>query len=209
MSNAAIVLDQLDPENLGVAERGGTRLAEAIQLELSRSEAGASEAVFSPAVEDFVVKTAVVESLGRIESHRDAIVRGECKLGPGQPIRMSEALGNGEGVAQGDLNLIVRERVPEGYELRENGGGQLVPGNTTGAKHIITDLTAVEIYDPPGWSPTYDELKGPFLVVKREVENLVGHPVHGPVTIPADRVVECGYQRVWDQEELKARRQRD
>lgn len=153
------------------------------------------------------MNSAVAESLGRITTHRDAIVGGETKIGPGQPIRMSEGLAPGDAVAQGDLNLVVAEQVPDGYKLRENGSGQLVPGNTIGAKHIIEDVTAVEIHDPPGWGPTYDNLAGPYVVAKRDV--VIGHPTHGPVTIPAGFCVECLYQRVWDQELKKERRQRD
>lgn len=158
-------------------------------------------------VEEFPVSTSVVESLGRIEAHRDRLVAGEGKIAPGQPIRMSDGLSMGDAVAQGDLNLVVSEKPPEGYKLRESGNGQLVPGNTTGAKHIVEDVTAVEIYDPPGWGPNYDNLAGPFIVAKREVT--IGHPTHGAVTIPAGFCVECLYQRVWDQEQKKERRQRD
>lgn len=156
-----------------------------------------------------VVNATVEEFLQRLEQHRDSVVRGEGKIGPGEPIRISEALGNGEGVAQGDLNLIVRNGVPSSYKKREARDGQLVPGNTTGAKHVVIDLDAVEIFDPPNWGPTYDELKGPFIVVNREVENLISHPTHGPVTIPAGTTVECTYQRVWEHEQAKERRQRD
>jgi len=154
------------------------------------------------------MKTLTVEkSLEQIETHRDALVAGQGKIAPGQPLEFSAAATVNDRIWQGDLGLTIKEQVPEGYKLRESADGQLVPGNTTGAKHIVRDTAGVQIYDPPGWSPTYDELRGPYLVTSKATT--IDHPTHGAVTIPEGLCVECGYQRVWDQEQAKERRQRD
>lgn len=150
----------------------------------------------------------VERSLEKIEQHRDLLVSGEGKIAPGQPLTFSPASTIGDRIWQGDLGLTIRdEKVPENYKLRETPDGQLVPGNTTGAKHIVRDVAGVQIYDPPGWSPTYDELRGPILRALRDTT--IDHPTHGSVTILEGQCVECGYQRVWDQEQAKERRQRD
>lgn len=152
----------------------------------------------------------VEKSLANVESHRDAITNGQTKIGPGQPLRMTTALNSGpvpDALCQGDLILIVIDNVPENFTRRENGGGKLVPGETLGAKHVIEDTSAVELFDPPNWSATYDELLGPaFRTVK---ETAIGHPTHGAVVIDAGLTIQCRYQRVLESEEAKERRQRD
>jgi hypothetical protein len=150
---------------------------------------------------------AVQDSLGRVQTHSEQIKGGQTKLGPGQPLRLSEAAALNDAIAQGDLNLVVRDKIPEGYVLREDASNQLVPGENLGAKHVLQNRQTAEIYNPPGWSPTYDELAGPFLKTTRETT--IDHPVHGAVTLPAGFIIECRYQRVWDQEQARERRQRD
>lgn len=150
----------------------------------------------------------VEKSLKRIEARRDLLVSGQGKVAPGQPLAFTLAAVPGvDAIAQGDLVLIAAESVPKGYTLRKGGDGQLVPGNTTGSKHVIVDVRACEIYDPPGFGPTYDSLQGPYIVAKRETE--VGHPTHGNVTVPPGMTIECQYDKVLDQETKKERRQRD
>lgn len=188
----------------------GSRLQQAITEHHDAAATAVADAP-SVAVEDGIVSTAlaasVVASLGRIEQHRDMLLAGEGRVHPGQPIELSAAASVNDAIAQGDLNLVVRAAVPEGYTLRENGDGQLVPGNTTGAKHIVRDVSTVDIYDPRGWGPTYNELNGPFMVTK--APTVIDHPTHGAVTIPAGFTIENRYQRVWDIEQRKQRRQMD
>lgn len=110
-------------------------------------------------------------------------------------------------IAQGDLYLIIRDALPDGYTERTNGRLQLVPGETVGAKHCLTEDSECTVYDPPGFSTDYDELTGPVLVTSGPTE--VAHPVHANVNIPRGTIVECRYQRTWDQEQRRERRARD
>jgi hypothetical protein len=152
------------------------------------------------------MKSSVIE---KIQKHAAKIRNGEHdKIGPGVPVTMSNALVAGEGVAQGDLNIIVADTVPRGYVLIENPQSQdkqLVPGNTVGAKHCLDSLAGVTLYRPSQW--TEESLDGPCLVLTQE--RTVLHPTHGAVTIPAGMAVVCHYQREWDRELANERRARD
>jgi len=152
------------------------------------------------------MKSSVIE---KIQKHAAKIRNGEHdKIGPGVPVTMSNALVAGEGVAQGDLNIIVADSVPSGYVLIEKPKSQdkqLVPGNTVGAKHCLDSLDGVTLYRPKQW--TEESLDGPCLVLTQE--RTVLHPTHGAVTIPAGMTVVCHYQREWDRELANERRARD
>lgn len=144
-----------------------------------------------------------------IQNHATKIQNGEHdRIGPGFPVTMSRALEVGEGVAQGDLNIIIVESIPKHYHRVDRPtqqDRQLVPGNTIGAKHCLDSLEGVEIYRPEQWSD--ESLDGPCLIVHQERSIL--HPIHGTVTIPAGMTVGCFYQREWDKELAKERRARD
>lgn len=153
-------------------------------------------------------ETTVKESLGRIREQHGRIVSGQTKLGPGQPTEFTGAESPGDCRAQGDLNLIWRENgPPKDYVLRTNRNVQLVPGNTTGAKHCLDSVAAVAVYDPPGFGPEYEGLNGPFLVTRGRTTIL--HPTHGAVSIPAGSNIECRYQRNYDEELKRERRALD
>lgn len=145
----------------------------------------------------------------QIEKHAEAIRNGEHdRIGPGVPVAMSNALVAGEGVAQGDLNIIVADGVPSGYVRVKRPGQQdkqLVPGNTVGAKHCLDSLDGVALYRPEQW--TEESLVGPCLVLTKE--RTILHPTHGAVTIPAGMTVTCYYQREYDAEQARERRARD
>ncbi len=152
------------------------------------------------------MKSSVIE---KIQKHAAKIRNGEHdKIGPGVPVTISNALVAGEGVAQGDLNIIVADSVPRGYVLikkPQSRDNQLVPGNTVGAKHCLDSLAGVTLYRPQQW--TEESLDGPCLVLTQE--RTVLHPTHGAVTIPAGMTVVCHYQREYDRELAIERRARD
>jgi hypothetical protein len=155
-----------------------------------------------------MVSTPVVEALGRLTEQRERIVSGQCRMSPGQPATFTHGCVPGSDmISQGDLDLLLEESVPKGFTLRKSGDGQLVPGTTAGSKHVVVDASTCDIYDPPNWSSEYDELVGPVVVAKSDT--VVGHPTHGAVTILAGQTVHCEYQRVFEHEAAKERRQRD
>ena len=146
-----------------------------------------------------------------IQQHAAAIKNGEHdKIGPGRPTNMSPALMNGEAVAQGDLILIVRSEVPEGYQEVESPtelDQQLVPGDTTGARHCLDSLDGVTLYRPKSWGTDKWSLRGPYMRLTHD--RAVMHPTHGAVHIPAGMSVECRYAREFDLEQAAARRAAD
>lgn len=147
------------------------------------------------------------QALGRVQEHSARIVAGDGKVQPGEPLAFSAAATIRDRIAQGDVNLTIVEGVPKDYVLRTNGDIQLAVGNTTGSKHVLNDTSTADVYDPPGWGPTYDGLKGPILVAKSPTK--IDHPTHGAVTIPAGFTVECTFQRVYDHELRQERRSAD
>lgn len=152
--------------------------------------------------------TTVESSLASLEAYKEKIVGRQGKVYPGMPMAFSEACTAGDRIWQGDLALTIADQdTPLGFARMDKQDGQLVPGNTQGAKHVIEDMSTCEIYYPQGWDDKYDKLTGPFLRCVKETK--VIHPTHGPVTIPAGMSVQCSYQRVWEQELAKERRQRD
>jgi len=145
----------------------------------------------------------------QIQRHAEAIKNGQHdKIGPGVPLTISRALTAGEGVAQGDLMLIVADKIPDGYERIKRPkeiDKQLVPGNTVGAKHCLDSTVGVKLYRPANW--TEASMDGPCIVTTKE--RTVLHPTHGAVVIPADMIVVCYYQREFDAEQQRERRARD
>lgn len=151
----------------------------------------------------------MITAIEQIEKHAERIRSGEHdKIGPGIPLRMSDALSVGEGVAQGDLMLIVANAIPSGYVRITSPNAidkQLVPGNTVGAKHCLDSLAGVKLYRPAEW--TEESIDGPCIVTTKE--RTVLHPTHGAVKIPAGMTVVCHYQREFDAEQRRERRARD
>jgi hypothetical protein len=141
-----------------------------------------------------------------IESHAKVLAE---KVSPGMPAVINEAASIGDGVWQGDLGLEVVGRIPDGYVMVKKPSTkdkQLVPGNTQGSKHVIKDVSTVELWLPKTW-PQIDGLWGPcFVAIK---ETVIEHPTHGPVTIATGHTILCRYQREWDQDQKKSRRNAD
>ena len=136
--------------------------------------------------------------------------RKDSRVMPGQPVRISEAAAVRDCARQGDLYLTVLESIPGGYTKVSRPkliDRQLVPGNTEGAKHCLDSLSGVKLYHPAGWGPTYDQLAGPCFVLTKE--RTVKHPTHGDVTIPAGFVTGCWFQREFDAEQQRERRNAD
>ena len=149
-------------------------------------------------------------TIEKIARKASRIKNGNDKIQPGQPVRMSEAATTGDYIRQGDLYLIVVEppsAAPAGYKEISKADRQLVPGNTQGAKHCLDSIDGVRMFLPAAWGPDYDGLDGPILLLseKRTVE----HPTHGSVTIPAGFAIQCRYQREWDAEQRRERRNAD
>lgn len=149
--------------------------------------------------------TNVIESL---QSHVKKIQNGEHEsVHPGQPARFTEACQAGDGIWQGDLGLELVDKVPDGYAKvdHKERNMQLVPGNTQGSRHCLDSLSGVEVYLPQNFNE--ESLQGPCLVLSKE--RTVLHPTHGPVTLLANSIILCRYQREWDKELQKQRRQQD
>ena len=138
----------------------------------------------------------------RISNGKDSRVR------PGQTERFTAAAVVGDAIRQGDLYLVVSEAPPEHFirvDRPKDTDRQLVPGNTTGAKHCLDSLEGVEMWRPKDWSE--ESLDGP--VVRLSRERTVMHPTHGAVVLIAGMTFACHYQREWDREQEKERRARD
>lgn len=147
------------------------------------------------------------DTITRIEEHAGRIARGEHEtVRPGMPFRLNEAASVGDGVWQGDLLLEVVDGPPEGYEKAKAPATQLVPGVTQGAKHCLDSTDGVEMWTPEGWGKE-EMLTGPCFRLSEE--RTVTHPVHGDVTIAAGHTILCGYQREYDAEQKRERRNAD
>jgi len=148
-------------------------------------------------------------SIDRIETHAKKIASGKHEtVSPGQPARFTEASSVNDGIWQGDLGLEIIEKVPDGYTLvrrAKDADRQLVPGNTQGSKHCLDSLSGVKLYRPEKWDG--ESLIGPCFVLTEE--RTVQHPTHGAVTIPAGFTVQCRYQREFDAELRRERRNAD
>lgn len=127
------------------------------------------------------------------------------KIQPGMPVAITSAAAPGDAVRQGDLYLVVVDKVPLDYEEKKGKFVQLVPGQTQGSKHCLDGLCGVRIFLPPKWDE--ESLEGPCLILSEE--RTVLHPTHGSVTIAAGLVIQCIYQREYDKELAKERRARD
>ena len=145
-----------------------------------------------------MIKQTTLEPLGALRQHLETIE-------PGQPVTLTAAACPSDAIRQGDLYLIVVDKVPEGYKKARKPSCQLVPGNTQGSKHCLDSLAGVEMYLPQEWSE--ESLDGPCFILSKE--RMVLHPTHGTVTIASGHIVLCRYQREWDKEQAKERRNRD
>lgn len=161
-------------------------------------------------VDQSVVDQSVVDQpvVDQLLAQAECIRNGEHDtIKPGQPFRINEAATVGDRVWQGDLCIKVVPCVPNDYVLTSDPVIQLVPGNTEGAKHRLDALDGVKMFLPGGWGPNYEGLLGPAFVLTQE--RTIMHPVHGDVTIAAGHTILCSYQREYDAELRRERRNAD
>lgn len=154
----------------------------------------------------------MLTAIDKITRKASRIRNGNDKIEPGQPARMSDAASLGDYVRQGDLYLTVvaSTAIPEGYAEAKNPreiDKQLVPGSTQGAKHCLDSLDGVRLFRPADWSAKYEGLDGPCLLLSED--RTVCHPTHGNVTLPAGFAIQCRYQREYDAELRRERRNAD
>ena len=151
-----------------------------------------------------------MSAIATIEKEAEAIRnRKHESIVPGQQERLNEACAISDGARQGDLYLKIVDAVPAGYVRVEKPKAidkQLVPGNTEGAKHCLDSFAGVALYRPADW-PNAESLIGPCFVLTKE--RTVLHPVHGAVQIAAGHTVLCSYQREFEAETRKERRNAD
>lgn len=147
-------------------------------------------------------------AIEKIEKHANKCACGKFRVKPGQPYRFSDAAQAGDGVAQGDCNIVLIDKVPAGYTKAEKVFVQLVPGNTEGAKHCLDGTGGVEMWLPPNWPGCAEtDYTGPVLVLAEE--RTILHPKHGHVTCLPGSVVEITYQREYDVMLKRERRNAD
>lgn len=132
---------------------------------------------------------------------------------PGQPTCFTTACSPGDTIRQGDLYLIVIDKIPPGYNKVRNPTEkdlQLVIGNTVGARHCLDSLDGVVLFHPKVWGE--ESLEGPCIrfLEERKIVHRPGDRVgHGTVTVPAGLMIQCCYQREYDKELQKERRAKD
>lgn len=143
----------------------------------------------------------MLTTIEKIQQH----ARGDESVRPGMPAKFTTACQPGDIIWQGDLGLEIVEHVPKTHKKANQQSVKLVPGDTQGARHCLDSLNGVTIYVTDEQDD--DSLVGPCFVLTDE--RTVLHPTHGPVTIPAGFTILCHYQREWDKESSKERRQRD
>lgn len=147
----------------------------------------------------------MLTAIDKITRRAQRIANGNDKIQPGQAARLSEAASVNDFARQGDLYLYVVAAVPPGYSKAAKPLLQLVPGNTEGAKHCLDSLDGVELYLPAVWNE--ETLAGPCMKLSKE--RTVLHPTHGNISIPAGFTILCGYQREYDSELRRERRNAD
>jgi hypothetical protein len=154
-----------------------------------------------------IVKMAVA-AIDRITRRAERIAtRKDSRIKPGQTVRFSEAASVGDAHRQGDLYLVVIESIPKGYVLVTDPtvkDRQLVPGNTQGSRHCLDSTDGVDLHRPGTWPDS--GIVGPVLVLTKE--RTVLHPTHGSVVL-GPGMYQCAFQREWDAEQKRERRNAD
>lgn len=146
-----------------------------------------------------------------IQQYAEKIASGGAKIHPGQPFTFSPAMQAGDGVWQGDLGIELVDEIPKGYkklETEKRDSLQLVPGNTQGSRHVLLNPQQCEVYFPEKWNADdYEDLEGPCIKALADAE--ISHPTHGSVTVLGGQTVRCRYQREFDLEQKRERRNAD
>lgn len=152
------------------------------------------------------MSTAVEKEAGKVLETFDIHME---TVAPGQPAQFTEACVAGDTIWQGDLGITMVDAVPKGYQTKcpveNHDTKQLVPGNTTGARHCFNTMEGVELHYPEDWGKE-ECLDGPTAVVSGG--QVIEHPKHGNVTL-VKGVFKFSYQREFDAEQKRERRARD
>jgi len=117
------------------------------------------------------------------------------------PQRFPEAASIGDSHRQGDIYLTLLDGVPDGAK-KVPFRAQLADGETQGSRHCLASSAGVTMYTRK--NPT--NLEGPVFVLA--TENVVEHPEHGHVILPANVGGTCygiTYQRNLDAMEREQR----
>lgn len=95
--------------------------------------------------------------------------------------------------AQGDIGLVMLDKVPEGAVPVKNPASQLAPGTTQGSRHCLESLAGIRVFAHA--DPTV--LDGPILDAPNGLT--VTHPEHAWVTLRPG-VYATVYQRGYAEE---------
>lgn len=148
-------------------------------------------------------------TIDRVLNHATRIKNGEHEtIKPGMPFRIPDSWMAGEAGAQGDLIIVIIDKISAGYELVKkptDKDRQLVWGTTQGARHCLDSLEGVRLHRRSDWGP--ESLDGPEFHC--EFERVIEHPTHGAWTIPAGRTIRIEYPRERDAELKRERRNAD
>jgi len=103
-----------------------------------------------------------------------------------------ETMVHGQTHWQGDVAITFVKALPKFYQQSAQVA-QLAPGNTQGSRHVIADLSGIEIRT----RKDADQLTGPAIIADRAWE--LTHPEHGHAVFPAGSFVTT-YQRQYAEE---------
>ena len=94
---------------------------------------------------------------------------------------------------QGDVGILRIKEIPESAAKDKKPNSQLAPGTTKGSRHIIADISCIDMYVKSDATP----LEGSIIDCKSPTE--ITHPEHGNVTIP-EGIYAIVYQRAYADE---------
>jgi hypothetical protein len=147
-----------------------------------------------------------MNGLTKVQMWVDQVSSGQHEtVKPGMPTRFTEASTVNDRICQGDLNITIADKIPNGYVKMDKPSKQLVFGESEGARHCLDSLDGVTMYADPNWD--IESLNGPH--IRLEKERVIEHPKHGNVTIPKGFSCDISYPKELDVELRKERRARD
>lgn len=132
-------------------------------------------------------------------------------VSPGLPFTLSAAHSIGDIVSQGDVDIEIVDRVPEGYvkiDKPTDADRQLVPESGQGSHHRLRTLDGVKLYRPTNWGGDGAGLRGPCVMFSKAnaIVHEPGHDhPHGTVNIAEPMTILCTYQPNLDAEQRAQR----
>lgn len=130
------------------------------------------------------------------------VVETGKKIAKRETQRFSEAASTGDVLRQGDVYLMLLDKLPRGAKAMSKPPLQLAPGTSQGSRHILDSTEGVTAFT----FADATEFDGPIL--KLECERELTHPEHGNWIIPAG-IYAVGYQRTQDSVDATNRRVAD